>query len=80
MFTIHELELSEQAGIQGLSQGPFDMIHGCWWTLSGFFCDQTCDLSVIGWYLKPLGHPAHNTTCHPSFQSPLMSPLHNAMN
>lgn len=29
MFTIHELELSEQAGIQGLSQGPFDMIHGC---------------------------------------------------
>lgn len=29
VFTIHELELSEQAGIQGLSQGPFDMIHGC---------------------------------------------------
>lgn len=29
VFTIHELELSEQAAIRGLSQGPFDMIHGC---------------------------------------------------
>ncbi len=74
MFSIHELELSEQAGIQGLSQGPFDMIHSCWWTPNGFFCDQTCDLSVIGWYLKPLSHPAHVIIIFP-VSSPSISSL-----
>lgn len=40
---------------QGPSQGPLDVKHGYWWPFCGFCHDQTCDLSVIGWSLEPIG-------------------------
>lgn len=52
-----------------------------------FFCDQTCDLSVIGSSLKLLGHPAHVIIILPVTLEFHLLPwislnitLHNAMN
>lgn len=55
MLTVHELEPSEVTDIQDLSQGLFALIHDRHYV--ALFSDQTRDLSVIEWFLKPLGQP-----------------------
>lgn len=48
---------------------------------SGFFCDQTHDLSVIGWYLKPHAHVIIILPVTLDFHSPPLLPqLQNTLN